>query len=121
DGLLRQITKESGGVVVHAYYSDRWKAVEERINSATTAARSYLWGERPGHRDELVFRDRDTDANGTLDERLYATMDYFNGAAILDVAREVLDRYAYSASGVRRVMAGDFSARTSSDFDWDFG
>ena len=121
DGLSRRITKEAGGTVTQTYWSDRWKPLEERIGSATTAAHSYLWGERPGHRDELVLRDRDTDGNGTLDERLYATMDYFNGTAILNTSGTVLERYAYSAFGVRRIMAADFSPRTSSSYAWDFG
>ena len=121
DGLSRRITKETGGTVTHTYWSDRWKPLEERIGSATTAAHSYLWGERPGHRDELVLRDRDTDGNGTLDERLYTTMDYFNGSAILNTSGTVLERYAYSAFGVRRIMAADFSPRTSSSYAWDFG
>jgi RHS repeat-associated protein len=121
DGLSRRITKEAGGTVTHTFWSDRWKPLEERIGSATTAARSYLWGERPGHRDELVLRDRDTDGNGTLDERLYATMDYFNGTAIFSTSGTVLERYAYSAFGVRRIMAADFSPRTSSSYAWDFG
>ena len=121
DGLSRRITKEAGGTVTHTYWSDRWKPLEERIGSATTAARSYLWGERPGHRDELVLRDRDTDGNGTLDERLYATMDYFNGTAVLNASGTILERYAYSAFGVRRIMAADFSPRSSSSYAWDFG
>jgi RHS repeat-associated protein len=121
DGLSRRTTKESGGAVTHTYWSDRWKPVEERIGSATTAARSYLWGERPGHRDELVLRDRDTDGNGTLDERLYATMDYFNGTAVLNSSGAVQERYTYSAFGVRRIMAADFSPRSTSSHAWDFG
>jgi RHS repeat-associated protein len=121
DGLSRRITKEAGGTVTHTYWSDRWKPLEERDGSATTAARSYLWGERPGHRDELVLRDRDTDGNGTLDERLYATMDYFNGTAILNTSGAVQERYAYSAFGERRVMTTDFLPRASSLFAWDFG
>ena len=121
DGLSRRITKESGGKVVHTYWSDRWKPLEERVDSATTAATQYLWGERPGHRDELVLRDRDTNADGTLDERLYATMDYFNGTSILDPSGNVLERYAYGAFGPRRVMSPDFTSRSSSLYDWDFG
>jgi RHS repeat-associated protein len=121
DGLTRRITKESGGTVTHTYWSDRWKPLEERIGSATTTARSYLWGERPGHRDELVLRDRDTDGNGSLDERLYATMDYFNGTAVLNTSGVVQERYAYSAFGVRRIMAADFSPRSTSSHAWEFG
>ena len=121
DGLTRRITRETGGEVIHTYWSDRWKPLEERIDSATTAARQYLWGERPGHRDELVLRDRDTDGNGTLDERLYTTMDYFNGSTVLDTSGAVLERYGYSAFGVERVMAADFTPKTGSDYDWEFG
>jgi len=121
DGLSRRITKEAGGTVTHTYWSARWKPLEERIGSATTAARSYLWGERPGHRDELVLRDRDTNGDGSLDERLYATMDYFNGTAALNTSGTVLERYAYSAFGVRRIMAADFSPRSTSLYAWDFG
>ncbi|MBP9222927.1 MAG: RHS repeat-associated core domain-containing protein [Verrucomicrobiales bacterium] len=121
DGLTRRITKEASGVVTHTYWSDRWKPLEERTGSSTSAARSYLWGERPGHRDELVLRDRDTDGNGSLDERLYATMDYFNGTAVLNTSGVVQERYAYSAFGVRRIMAPDFSPRSSSTYAWDFG
>ncbi len=108
-------------MVTHTYWSDRWKPLEERTGSSTSAARSYLWGERPGHRDELVLRDRDTDGNGSLDERLYATMDYFNGTAVLNTSGVVQERYAYSAFGVRRIMAPDFSPRSSSTYAWDFG
>ena len=121
DGLTRRITKEASSVVTHTYWSDLWKPLEERIGSSTTASRSYLWGERPGHRDELVLRDRDTDDNGTLDERLYATMDYFNGTAVFNSSGAVQERYAYSAFGVRRIMAADFSPRSSSSYAWDFG
>ncbi|MCB1202879.1 MAG: RHS repeat-associated core domain-containing protein [Verrucomicrobiae bacterium] len=121
DGLTRRITKESGGTVTHTYWSDRWKPLEERVASATAASRSYLWGERPGHRDELVLRDRDTNGDGSLDERLFATMDYFNGTAVLNTSGVVQERYAYSAFGVRRVMAPNYTPRTTSDIDWDFG
>jgi RHS repeat-associated protein len=121
DGLSRRITKEAASVVTHTYWSDRWKPLEERTGSATTAARSYLWGERPGHRDELILRDRDTNGDGSLDERLYGTMDYFNGTAVLNTSGVVQERYAYSAFGARRIMAADFTPRSSSSFAWDFG
>jgi RHS repeat-associated protein len=32
-----------------------------------------------------------------------------------------LERYAYSAFGVRRIMAADFSPRSTSSYAWDFG
>jgi RHS repeat-associated protein len=69
----------------------------------------------------LILRDRDTDGNGTLDERLYATMDYFNGTAVLNASGTILERYAYAAFGERRIMAADFSPRSTSSYAWDFG
>jgi RHS repeat-associated protein len=80
----------------------------------------YVWGARPGHRDELILRDRDSDGDGSLDERLYCLMDYFNGISILDEEGAVQERYRYSAFGERTVMAPDFSVRSASDFDWEF-
>ena len=123
DALARRITRTVSGTTTHSYYSDRWKTLEEREGTSTSAKTQYVWGARPNHRDELVLRDRDT-TGGTpseLDERLYALMDYFNGTSIIDTNGDVQERYAFSAFGVRRIMAPDFSERASSNFDWEFG
>ncbi|MCB1235834.1 MAG: RHS repeat-associated core domain-containing protein, partial [Verrucomicrobiae bacterium] len=80
-----------------------------------------VWGARPGHRDELILRDRDTDGNGTLDERLYCLMDYYNPTAVLNSAGEVRERYAWSAFGLRRIMEADWTARSFSAYAFDFG
>lgn len=121
DGLYRRTTKTADSTTVHFFYSDHWKPLEEREGASTDPSRQYVWGARPGHRDELVLRDRDTTGNGTLDERLYTTMDYYNGTAILDTSGNVQERYEYSAFGVRTIMAPDFSEIAGSNFDWDFG
>jgi len=78
-----------------------------------------VWGVR--YRDDLVFRERDTTGDGSLDERLYVTHDYYNPTAIINTSGFVEERYAYSAFGVCRIMGPDFSDRASSNFDWDFG
>lgn len=126
DGLFRRTTRTfpatpSGETVIHQYYNERWKPIEERKDAATTALNVYYWGARDGHRDDLIRRDRDTNGDGSLDERLYALMDYYNGTSIVNPAGAVQERYEYSAFGVRAVMAPDFSPRTASDFAWDFG
>jgi RHS repeat-associated protein len=124
DALFRRITKTAGGVTRHSYYSDRWKALEEYVDPGTgtqTLRRRWFWGARPGHRDELVFRDRDTTGDGTLDERLYCLMDYFSPAAIVNLSGTVLERYTFSAFGKRRVLSADYTARTNSLYDWEFG
>jgi RHS repeat-associated protein len=48
-------------------------------------------------------------------------MDYFNGTAVLNTSGTVLERYAYSAFGIRRIMAADFTPRSSSSYAWEFG
>ncbi len=58
----------------------------------TQVVAQYVWGARPGHRDELILRDRNTTGDGTLDERLYCPMDYFNPVAVVDAAGVVKDR-----------------------------
>ncbi len=119
DGTTRRTTKTVSGTTTHFYYNDQWRPIEERIDTSTNAERQYLWGNR--YRDDLVLRDRDTNGNGTLDERLYVTHNYFDPTAILDTSGNVQERYGYSAFGIRRIMAGDFSNRATSNFDWEFG
>ncbi len=119
DGTTRRTTKTVNGTTTHFYYNDQWRPVEERQDASTNAERQYLWGNR--YRDDLVLRDRDTTANGTLDERLYVTHDYFNPTAIVDTSGAVQERYGYSAFGVRRIMRADFSVRATSSFDWELG
>lgn len=87
----------------------------------TQVVAQYVWGARPGHRDELILRDRDTTGDGVLDERLYCLMDYFNPVAVVDTAGDVKERYAWSAFGVRSVMAPNWAARAASAFAWEFG
>jgi len=87
----------------------------------TKVVAQYIWGARPGHRDELILRDRDTSGDGVLDERLYCLMDYFNPVAVIDTAGTVKERYAWSAFGLRRVMGPDWAASAVSLFAWDFG
>jgi YD repeat-containing protein len=79
----------------HYYISSAWRVLEERVGSSTSPDRQYVWGRR--YVDELILRDRDTDANGTLDERLYALQDgNFNVTAIADTSGAVVERSSYT-------------------------
>ena len=118
DGLTRRTTREVSGVTWHSFYSDQWRPLEERKDAETTASAQYLWGAR--HRDDLVRRDRAVGGT-TLNETRYALMDYFSAAAITDEDGEVKERYAYSAFGMRRVLAPEFAPRTTSDCEFEFG
>ena len=58
-----------------------------------------MWGLR--YIDDLILRDRDPNADGTLDERLYAFQDpNWNVIALTDVSGDVQERYAYDAYGM---------------------
>jgi len=98
-------------------YNDQWKCVEEREGTSTDASRQYVWGARPNHRDELILRDRDTDGNGTLDERLYCLMDYFDPTAMVDTSGSVVERYAFTPFGKRTVMDADWTVLVASRID----
>ena len=118
DGLSRRTTRTTGGVTWHNYYSDAWRPLEERQDSQSTAALQYYWGAR--HRDDLVRRDRATTSGGSLNEKRYVLMDYFSPAAITDESGSVTERYAFSAFGVRRILAPDFNPRSGSECAWEF-
>ena len=69
DGAKRRTVKKSysGGVLSetrHFFYTEpsRWQVVEERVDSETDPDRQFVWGQR--YIDDLVLRDRDTDADG---------------------------------------------------------
>lgn len=117
EGSHRRITREVDGETLHSYYNDKWRPVEERKNSETTASVSYLWGSR--HRDDLVRRDRAVGGT-TLNETRYVLMDYFNPAAITDASGVVKERYAFSAYGVRTLLNSDFTVRSSSECGMEF-
>jgi RHS repeat-associated protein len=69
--------------------------------------------------DELVLRDRDTNGNGTLDERLYALQDAnYNVTAITDTAGAVVQRFGYEAYGRAEVLAANWQP-AADGYDWE--
>jgi RHS repeat-associated protein len=123
DGLTRRITRETGSELIHTYYSDTWRPLEDRVTgSATpgtpTVQAHYLWGAR--HRDDLIRRDRATTTPGTLTQTRYVLMDYFSPAAITDASGTVTERYAFSAFGLRNICTPDYTPRTASESAFEF-
>lgn len=101
----------------HFFYTPDWRCIEERVGSSIDAERQFVWGLR--YIDDLVLRDRDTDTNGTLDERLYGCQDgNWNVVAVVDGAGDVDERYSYSAYGVPIFLTAAFGSRVSSTYDW---
>ncbi|MDP1797698.1 MAG: RHS repeat-associated core domain-containing protein [Planctomycetaceae bacterium] len=128
DGAKRRIVQKSytGGTLDetrHLYYTEPslWQVIEERVGASPDSAdaeRQFVWGKR--YIDDLVVRDHDTDANGDLDERLYACQDAnWNVTAIVGTSEAVQERYAYAAYGTPQFLTGTFGSRASSNFSWE--
>ena len=59
----------------------------------------------PVYVDALVLRDRDSNADGTLDERLYVAQDAnYNVIALFDNSGNVVERYVYDPFGSVTVL-----------------
>ena len=126
DGLARRILLRSyvGGSLAetrHLYYTEpsRWQVLEERLESggqpAATPDRQFVWGLR--YIDDLLLRDRDTNSNGTLNERLYALQDAnWNVTAVTDETGAIQERYAYAAYGTPLFLSPAFTPRASSQY-----
>jgi RHS repeat-associated protein len=124
DGLNRRTIKntQSGSTILetrHYYYSNQWQVLEERVGTSTDAERQYVWGLR--YVDDLALRDRDTNGDGTLDERLYAMQDAnWNVVAVCDENAAVEERYTYTAYGLPTYLDPNFGSRSSSSFAWAY-
>jgi len=93
----------------HGYYNGAWQLLEERVGGSTAAAAQYIWGVR--YIDELVLRDRDTNDDGALDERLYALQDAnWNVTALADASGAVVERYRYTPYGTPTVYDPGWTA-----------
>ena len=108
DGLNRRASETASGTTRDLYYSAQWKVLEERVSGTTE--RRYVWS--PVYVDALVLRDRDTNADGSLDERLYVVQDAnFNVTALVDTSGTVVERYTYSPFGVQTVYDASWTVR----------
>ena len=123
DGLHRRVQETAGGTTNDLYYSDAWQVLEERVASGGTSVPrvQYVWS--PVYIDALVLRDRDTNADGTLDERLYVAQDAnFNVTALVDGSGAVVERYAYDPFGAATVLEDDYDVKGGgSGYGWSQG
>ena len=98
----------------HAYFTDQWQCLEERLGTSTTSDRQFIWG--VSYIDDLILRDRSV-SGGTLNERLYALQDA--NWNVTDSTGTIKERYEYEPYGATTVLAPDFTVRTTSNFDWE--
>lgn len=103
DGAGRRI--EEGSTAL--YYSSQWQVVEERESGLVTVQRAWS----PVYIDAAIAIDRDSDANGTLDERNYVLQDAnFNVIALVNTTGGMVERYLYDSYGKRTVLDGNWAA-----------
>jgi hypothetical protein len=108
----------NGGSTKDLYYTANWQLIEERISGTTRM--SYVWS--PVYIDSMVSRDRDTDNNGSLEERLYPTHDAnFNVTGLINTSGTVLERYNYDTFGSQTLKDGGWSTIGSSTYGWAHG
>jgi RHS repeat-associated protein len=103
------------GTVRDFFYSSAWQVLEERVSGIATV--QYVWS--PVYVDALVLRDRDTDANGTLDERLYVQQDAnWNVTALLNTSGTVVERIVQDPYGKVTFLDSSWTPLTGSAFAW---
>ncbi|MBO0699083.1 MAG: RHS repeat protein, partial [Zavarzinella sp.] len=115
DGLNRRVQEVRGATTTDLYYSDQWQVLEEQVGGVVQS--SYAWS--PVYVDAMIARDRDTNGDGTFDERLYAIQDAnWNVTALLDTSGMAQERYAYDAFGLPGYLTGTWGARPNSLYAW---
>ena len=106
----------------HVYYTSDWQGIEERLGAGpdgVAAERQMVWGLR--YIDDLVLRERDTNADEALDERSYGLQDEnWNLIAIIDTTADAQERYQFSPFGMPTFLNGSMSlifAESAIDID----
>jgi RHS repeat-associated protein len=113
DGLTRRITKTTSEVR-HYYYNASWQILEERVGSATTFDRQYVWGLR--YIDDCVLRDRKLTSSV---ERRHVLQDANWNVTAITESSDVVERYSYSAYSMPTFLNPDFTVKAGSDYGWD--
>jgi RHS repeat-associated protein len=112
DALSRK-TVENPGTTNDLFYSSSWQVVEERAGGVSTATIQYVWS--PLYVDSPIERDRSTQNNGTLDERLYVQTDA-NANALVNTSGNVVERYAYDPYGKPSFYTARYGSLSSSAY-----
>jgi RHS repeat-associated protein len=114
--MTRRVSETKGSDARDFYYSSGWQVLEERLNGTTDTR--YVWS--PVYVDAMILRDRDTDGNGSLDERLYVIQDAnWNVTALVNATGTVVERIAFDSFGLATVYDASWSVRSGgSNYGW---
>jgi RHS repeat-associated protein len=117
DGDDHRVREIRSGTTTQLFYSDQWQVLEEDMSGL--AVDSYVWS--PVYVDAMIARDRDTNADGTLDERIFALQDTnFNTVALTDTTGAVVERDSYDPYGTFTVLAPSWTPLTTSNYAWAY-
>jgi RHS repeat-associated protein len=116
DALNRRII-QNPGTATDLYYSSDWQVLEERTGGVNTATIQYVWS--PVYVDALVLRDRSTQNNGTLDERLWVQQDAnWNVTALMNASGSVVERDVYDPYGKVTFLNASWGTLSGSAYAW---
>jgi RHS repeat-associated protein len=95
-----------------------WQVLEERV--AGVARIRNVWS--VGYVDAMLLRDRDSDNNGSLEQRHYVQQDAnWNVTSITSNTGAVQERYAYDIYGSRTVLSPTWVTLGGSAYAWNIG
>ncbi|MBL8797111.1 MAG: hypothetical protein JNM56_24635 [Planctomycetia bacterium] len=112
-----RVTADDGTEVREFFYSAGWQVLEEQVGGDAQA--QYVWS--PIYVDAMILRDRDTDNNSTLNERLYVTQDAnFNATALIDASGNVVERFTEDPYGKVTFHDASWDVISASGYDWQY-
>ncbi len=128
-GVQEEPPATGGTITYHDYFTPSWQLAEvrEEGGGGDTVREQYVWSPAAlagpsGRIDDLVLRDRDTDDEGVLDERLYAQQDAVrNVSSVVRADGDVAERYVFDAYGTLDFLDPGFGSRNASCFNWRVG
>ena len=103
DGQNWRIQQTTNGTTTDAYFTSSWQVAEQRVGvsygNAGTVSAEYVWS--AVYVNALAIAATETlDANGSLDERLYATQDANdNVTSIISSGGTVQEHFVYDSYG----------------------
>lgn len=110
---------DAAGTVRSFYYSEGYQVIQVDDNTHSWIDDQYVWS--PVYVDAMVLRDRNTDGNSSLEERLYVMHDAnLNTTGVINTSGTVVERYIQDPYGAPTVIDDDWTSDANglSDVSW---
>jgi RHS repeat-associated protein len=97
-------------VTTDLYFSSSWQVLEEYVGGQRTESNVYS----PVYVNAIIARDKDTDGNGSLDQKVYFGQDAnFNTTLMVSATGGTLGHFVYQAYGEKEKTDGNWSVQGS--------